>query len=173
MFFYAFHSFLKTQWSSKGWKRSNVLLSFIQGGGTDLSRASVPRPQKRQISRISGYQNWGSWSQVRTAPQLLSALFQHLALRFLQLRHKIKHTHTHTDTHCAFSYQREFQAENEILSLFTSERFSCSLQGHLDFTGRTVSGVSHSVIWSDTFWKASEKSWPLAHRVAGRSVSHP
>lgn len=99
MFFYAFHSFLKTQWSSKGWKRSNVLLSFIQGGGTDLSRASVPRPQKRQISRISGYQNWGSWSQVRTAPQLLSALFQHLALRFLQLRHKIKHTHTHTQTH--------------------------------------------------------------------------
>lgn len=64
--------FLKTQWNSIVWKRSNVLLSFIQGGGRDLSWERVSRPQKCQISRLSGYQNWGSWSLVRTDPQLLS-----------------------------------------------------------------------------------------------------
>lgn len=85
-FFFAFLSFLKTQWNSKDWKRSNILVSFIQGGGRDLSQESILRPLKCQISRLFGYQNWGSWSQARTVSQLLSSLFQRLALRFLQLR---------------------------------------------------------------------------------------
>ena len=141
MFFHALLSFLKIQWNSKGWKRSIVLLSFIQGGGRDLSWDSAPRPQKCQISRLSGCQNWGSWSQVTTAPQLLSTVSS-LALGLLQLsKSDIKNLNG------AFLYQREFQAENEILALFTSERPSHWLQGGLDFTWEWWFVSFHNAKW--------------------------